>query len=117
MRQIKFRTWHSNEMIYIDDFYFFEENGIHDSTDCCLMQFTGLHDKNGKEIYEGDIVPVYFAGRSKNMKVGWYEKHHCFALFVGSIPYCSNNSNRSYLIDRKSEVIGNIYETPNLLNT
>jgi uncharacterized phage protein (TIGR01671 family) len=103
-------------MIYIDDFYFFEENGIHDSTECCLMQFTGLHDKNGKEIYEGDIIPVYFAGRSKNMKVGWYEKHHCFALFNGLAPHCSNNSNRSYLIDRKSEVIGNIYETPNLLN-
>lgn len=109
MRQIKFRTWDDrcNEMIYIDDFYFFEEHGIHSSSDCLLMQFTGLLDKNGKEIYEGDILqdinypfykdPVFWATVEDEYDIdGWLCKH--FQPFNGV-----------------HEVIGNIYENPELL--
>lgn len=103
MRQIKFRTWYSNEMIYINDFYFFEENGIHDSTECCLMQFTGFQDKTGLEIYEGDILcPTCNLDNKPDLTV----------KIIVTIPDIY-----FYFTENEFYIIGNIYETPNLLNT
>lgn len=60
-REIKFRAWDevSEKMLNWNDFLDTNMKNTFiapESTGLILMQYTGLHDKNGKEIYEGDIV-------------------------------------------------------------
>ena len=128
MRDIKFRAWDGEKMrspnlintsnslspltcYTIDDL----EPGHFDVDN--LMQFTGMYDKNGKEIYEGDIVKVW--GDDKNIATIFY-KCACFMLewhdgsnydLLGWYSF-----KRGAASDPKDfEVIGNIHENPELL--
>jgi uncharacterized phage protein (TIGR01671 family) len=83
-----------------------------------LMQFTGLHDKNGKEIYEGDIVR-YFHDDEAIVEVRWWNELAQFAIAwrsqrIKSLRGCDSEP---ILINTNidGEVIGNIYENPELL--
>jgi len=125
MREIKFRAWdkkseymydpddNNMEMfMYLDGLLYYDgdptENYI-------LMQYTGLKDKNGKEIYEGDIVKAKLNGSFIGVVV--YER--------GSfkIEEKMDIKNRPYILleqwnqeDWKTtEVLGNIYENPELI--
>ena len=76
-----------------------------------LMQFTGLHDKNGKEIYEGDIVKVEKVDLAQ---IIWDEDRMAWGIkpindFYFDSPLLADNT------DLELEVIGNIYENSNLL--
>jgi hypothetical protein len=79
-----------------------------------IMQYTGLLDKNGKEIYEGDIVVGYFNdqndrdAKTNPMKVVW--GHSAFGL-----EYADTRSAPGLFSWRELEIIGNIYENPELL--
>lgn len=99
-----------------------------------LMQFTGLHDKNGKEIYEGDIVEFkkksgFGTDKGDKKVIVWDTVHLCFIMvwlqyFQTDVEYRNGNpitkTIGGYTYDKvtdskKVEVIGNIYENPELL--
>ena len=90
-----------------DDYEDFEYNDITDSVE--LMQFTGLHDKNGKEIYEGDIVKSFFVDTDE-------AGNEIYKYYIIEVKY--DEVLCSYKIDKfmNLEVIGNIYENKELLN-
>lgn len=82
-----------------------------------IMQFTGLLDKNGKEIYEGDIVSIMDCEPSL-YKICYWEQ--CFKWGVenlGKDPSCWVNDNLEEFEDYHLEVVGNIYENHELLES
>lgn len=74
-----------------------------------VIQSTGLHDQNGREIYEGDIVRLNDCGDIFDHAVKWIPEEACFAFEAGDW-YGATDMNFDF-----SEVIGNIYESPELL--
>lgn len=109
MRQIKFRAWTNTEMTTSDKYESMSEFW-YDCKDCKIMQFTGLLDKNGKEIYEGDIVFDEDGEFSKTCKIEWHNEN---AQFVG-VDIDGLGGFQMEEID--GEIIGNIYENPELLS-
>lgn len=79
-----------------------------------IGQYTGLKDKNGEKIFEGDIVK--YSTTCEIFTVAW---HGSFAEFVISELQKPNKATRGsknmYLVNRYCEVIGNIYDNPELL--
>lgn len=109
---------YENEEIVTQKVYFERglaiERDIHsyDFDDVNLMQLTGLTDKNGKEIFDGDVLKTY---DGELAKVVWNKELACWeAEFLDEIVDLSEvadiQSNRS-----DCEIIGNIYENPELL--
>jgi uncharacterized phage protein (TIGR01671 family) len=80
---------------------------------CIPMQFTGLHDKNGKEIYEGDVVEqTYWSNGAKERGVISYSPD---ARFVWDQHGDQSGYGLSGQDADRREIIGNIYENPELL--
>lgn len=115
-REIKFRAWEKSEKRMISgqplnrviaNYYSLENN---EWADLEIMQFTGLLDKNGKEIYEGDIVTLYdpYTKSQHITEVIWDDVNCRFAMKYTFVDF-------DFSITDEIEVIGNIYENPELI--
>lgn len=82
--------------------------------DIHLMEFTGLHDKNGNEIYEGDVVRMPAFNPELNV-VRFNRGGFCLEPIINPPLEIHFWPDIKYAEDDRSEVIGNIYENPELL--
>ncbi|RAP29131.1 hypothetical protein C2W64_04078 [Brevibacillus laterosporus] len=124
MREIKFRAWDDvSKVMSFSNFEQFDDMmgfrfSHFETVKPIYMQCTGIRDKNGKEIYEGDFVRVLIQGG--------YSQHFIDQEVVTSVMYIPSKAHykpfdqcRIWMEDGKLpkvEVIGNIYEHPHLLN-
>lgn len=82
-----------------------------------IGQFTGLHDKNGKEIYEGDVFDFYGIFNVVIFKDGMfcYDSYRENKNFENIVKLCNENFDWENNKSSEIEVIGNLYENPELL--
>ena len=121
MREIKFRAWSNSRGKMIDcavnmivmwpSMRAVEYDSLGKQVDMELMQFTGLQDKNGVDIYDGDIVKVISKITCEILIVKYWMGNACF---------CFPNTESGTplyptLIGMTKEVIGNIHQNPELI--
>jgi len=82
------------------------------ASECKFMQFTGLLDKNGKEIYHKDFVQDT---DGNTYRVQW--DGHDAEFYLAVLKSITGFSNLTASLARDMEVIGNIYEDPKLIKT
>ena len=114
MRELKFRQWTTgwasgtDRMIYLGDMH---DEDFTTCQDGVIMQYTGLHDKNGKEIYIGDVVSI--EGETTE---GFYRKDNYEVTINNFTQIPVIDSHRGQMELHKCfkvvEVIGNVYEMP-----
>ena len=140
-RPIKFRVWDKDKKKIVDvqcvsnwsvdegvDDYYESPQQTQDHTGnwhsrIVLMQFTGLLDRNGKEIFEGDILLNHF--RNQKVEIYWrgcitdpnsVNGKHWIDWGGWGFRAIKNNDELTYRThDNEIEIIGNIYENPELL--
>jgi len=131
MREIKFRAWDKKRKVIVNpDKFYLDINYIYVNNkdgsgywikedDYVLMQYTGLKDKNNKEIYEGDIVKIIYS--MSWMKIPEIIVEQVKLVNGAFMPFYWLRKDEDYEIDylvnlATVEVVGNVFENPELLN-
>ncbi|QWF35104.1 YopX family protein [Latilactobacillus curvatus] len=129
MREIKFRAWHKNRKTFLDFYWAVDKLGrtfsildkyMYDefTDEIELIQYTGLKDMNGVEIYEGDIVNVTWQRddvEGENYAIAYDPNNDGYSAFDFVDWYEDMNGLSCAYIDGQITVIGNRFENPELL--
>ena len=119
MREFNFRVWDKT----LKQFYNFEILGSNDDVQdhidgwVVIQQYTGLQDKNGKGIFEGDIVKIGVEGQISvvEFELGAFVVKDSIAELERLDLFCNGKIGLGCLNEDYVKVIGNIYENPDLL--
>lgn len=123
-REIKFRAWDkieeefrpSDYIIIRGDGYIFDRETQEELHEVILMQYTGLKDKNGKDVYEGDLIKFqeyWWGDNLEKADVGEVKWGDAQWELYGKTKY--QNTVWELVKNCSGEVIGNVWETPELL--
>lgn len=117
-REIKFRAWDNLQRKMIENVCVYHGmvyiSPLHDSITTAdkAMQLTGILDKHGREIYEGDIIKFEIPRYKAIWEVRWV--NFGFRL-VDGIGYRLLESDQYPKVSEEGEIIGNIYENPSII--
>ena len=117
MREIKFKIWIEEKKEMLEDFEIYDICLINKCAEFVFgkakfLQYTGLKDKIGKEIYEGDVI----RGGDTTYFVEWDEYHFRFSIKGKPDGFSHYQAISMASQINKVKVIGNIYENTNLVN-
>ena len=117
-RKIKFRAWDGNLRVMEDDVHVLDRFAEILSRDhYTVLQYTGLKDKNGKEIYDGDILNWDYSGETEGrdwMKDPVYKVTYEDDYFVCGVGLKQDLFLHPFRF-KHTEAVGNIYANPELL--
>lgn len=134
MREIRFRAWDKKrsclfefELTDLINIHYANRDDIYISLmnndgNIIIQQFTGLYDKNGKDIYEGDVVRFFFIGNDftplEVITTVFFHEGVFTVVTVNDDPLPLRDAIKiSNKVNKGPEIIGNIYENPNLLTS
>ena len=134
MKELKFRVYDKKKKQMFDVMCLYSDRQLeyrdgfavvklnkNDSNDFVVMQYTGFKDKNNKEVYEGDIVLIDVGDSFLEIKQQCVVRYdnmnasYCFETNSGNKKYLTRFGNPDFFFKNKVEVIGNVYENPELI--